>query len=406
MNHQPAADRTALVLTGGGARAAYQVGVLKAAAALLPKRSHNPFSIITGTSAGAVNAVALGASANNFRLAVKKVERIWSNLHVEQVYKAGYRDLFGAILRLVASLFHQGIGVTRPLSLLNNEPLVELLSKVIDFGDLERRLQGGLLDAIGVTASSYDSGESVTFYQSYLDGDVLPEWRQSRRRGIATRLNVKHLLASSAIPTLLPATKIGNSYYGDGALRQVAPISSAIHLGAERILVVGVSGNPNRPPTESHEQHSPSLAKMVGHVFNSAFIDALENDMEHVNRINELVGIIANENPYASTGAMKMVDFLCINPSIEISDLVSRHMGSLPRSMRSMLRMTGATPTGGGTSMASYLLFEGAFCRELIDCGYRDAMAQEDALMDFFYPRCEVQLNSDTGYVSSKGTGL
>ena len=391
-HHQPAADRTALVLTGGGARAAYQVGVLKAAAELLPKRAHNPFSIITGTSAGAVNAVALGASANNFRLAVKKVERIWSNLHVEQVYKAGYRDLCGAVLRLVASLFHQGIGLRKPLSLLNSDPLAELLSQVIDFGDLERRLEGGLLDAIGVTASSYASGESVTFYQSNLGGNILPEWRQARRRGVATRLGINHLLASSAIPTLLPAARIGDAYYGDGALRQVAPISAAIHLGAERIMVVGVSGNPNRPPTESHERHSPSLARMVGHVFNSAFIDALENDMEHVTRINELVGVILNENPHASTGGLKLVDFLCINPSVEISGLVARHMGSLPRAMRRVLRMTGATPAGGGTSMASYLLFEGAFCRELIACGYRDAMAQEEALMQFFCPPREVIL--------------
>ena len=391
-HHQPAADRTALVLTGGGARAAYQVGVLKAAAELLPKRAHNPFSIITGTSAGAVNAVALGASANNFRLAVKKVERIWSNLHVEQVYKAGYRDLCGAVLRLVASLFHQGIGLRKPLSLLNSDPLAELLSQVIDFGDLERRLEGGLLDAIGVTASSYASGESVTFYQSNLGGNILPEWRQARRRGVATRLGINHLLASSAIPTLLPAARIGDAYYGDGALRQVAPISAAIHLGAERIMVVGVSGNPNRPPTESHERHSPSLARMVGHVFNSAFIDALENDMEHVTRINELVGVILNENPHASTGGLKLVDFLCINPSVEISGLVARHMGSLPRAMRRVLRMTGATPSGGGTSLASYLLFEGAFCRELIACGYRDAMAQEEALMQFFCPPREVIL--------------
>ena len=203
--HQPASDRTALVLTGGGARAAYQVGVLKAAAQLLPKRAHNPFSIITGTSAGAINAVALGASANNFRLAVKKVERIWSQLHVDQVYKAGHMDLLGGMLRLAVSLFHQGIGLRKPLSILNNAPLAELLSRVIDFRDLERRLQGGLLDAIGVTASSYDSGESVTFYQSNLDGNVLPQWRQARRRGVATRLSVAHLLASSAIPTLLPA---------------------------------------------------------------------------------------------------------------------------------------------------------------------------------------------------------
>jgi NTE family protein len=144
---------------------------------------------------------------------------------------------------------------------------------------------------------------------------------------------------------------------------------------------------------------------MMGHVFNSAFIDALENDMEHVARINELVGMVINENPHVSTGPLRLVDFLCINPSIEISDLDSKHIGSLPRSMRTILRMTGATPAGGGTSMASYLLFEGAFCRELIACGYRDAMAQEDALMDFFYPQRELNINGDTGYASGGGNG-
>lgn len=391
MNHQqPAIDRTALVLTGGGARAAYQVGVLKAAAQLLPKRAHNPFSIITGTSAGAVNAVALAASANNFRLAVKKVERIWSNLHVGQVYKARSVHLLGGILRLAISLFHQGSGVRKPIALLNNEPLVQLLSRVIDFGDLERRLEGGLLDAIGITASNYDSGESVTFYQSNLDGDVLPPWRQARRRGVSAKLDVAHILASSAIPTIFPAARIGDSYYGDGALRQVAPISSAIHLGAQRVLVVGVSGNPNSTPVDSHESHSPSMARIMGHLFNSAFIDSLENDMEQMVRINELLGIIQNENPRAQTAGLRMVDFLCINPSIEINELVSRHIHTLPRAMRAILKMTGATPSGGGTSMASYLLFEGAFCRDLIAYGYRDAMAQKDALMDFFYPQREV----------------
>ncbi len=391
-HHQAAADRTALVLTGGGARAAYQVGVLKAAAALLPKRAHNPFSIITGTSAGAVNAVALGASANNFRLAVKKVEHIWSNLHVHQVYKSRSIDLVGGMLRLAFSLFHQGTGVRKPISILNNEPLAELLSKVIDFSDLERRLEGGLLDAIGVTASSYDSGESVTFYQSKPGGDIPPPWRKSRRRGMPTRLQLAHLLASSAIPTILPAARIGDSYYGDGALRQVSPISPAIHLGARRIMVVGVSGNPNSQPVESHERHSPSLARMMGHVFNSAFIDALESDMEHMSRINDLVGMVINENPHAHISGLKLVDFLCINPSIEINELVSRHMHCLPRAMRAVLQMTGATPSGGGTSMASYLLFEGEFCRELIACGYRDAMAQEEAIMQFFYPQRQVSL--------------
>lgn len=132
------------------------------------------------------------------------------------------------------------------------------------------------------------------------------------------------------------------------------------------------------------------MARIMGHVFNSAFIDALENDMEQIVRVNELIGMVLNENPHADTGGLRMVDFLCINPSIQINELVARHFNSLPRSMRALLKMTGATPSGGGTSMASYLLFEGAFCRELIACGYRDAMAQEDALMAFFYPQREL----------------
>ncbi|TDG15213.1 patatin-like phospholipase family protein [Seongchinamella unica] len=389
--HFPAADRTALVLTGGGARAAYQVGVLKAAAEVLPKHAHNPFSIITGTSAGAINAVALGASANNFRLAVKKVEYIWSNLRVEQVYRAGYVNLAGSVLRLIGSLFHRGTGLGKPLSLLDTAPLAELLQHVINFERLQKRLESGLLDAIGVTASSYDTGESVTFYQSDLDGSVLPRWQRARRRGEPTRLGVEHLLASSAIPTILPAAAINGHYYGDGALRQVSPISPALHLGARRLMVVGVSGNRNLPPVAHAERQSPSLAKMVGHVFNSAFIDALENDMEHLERINELVGILQNENPRASTGGMKLVDFLAINPSVEIDQLVTEHIHRLPPAMRMVLNVTGATPSGGGTSLASYLLFEGNFCRDLIQCGYRDAMDQRDMLEHFFHPPSAVQ---------------
>ncbi|RLQ23601.1 patatin-like phospholipase family protein [Seongchinamella sediminis] len=389
--HAPAADRTALVLTGGGARAAYQVGVLKAAAQVLPKHAHNPFSIITGTSAGAINAVALGASANNFRLAVKKVEYIWSNLRVEQVYRAGYRNLAGSVLRLLISLFHRGTGLGKPLSLLDTAPLAELLQRVINFDQLQRRLESGFLDAIGVTASSYDTGESVTFYQSDLDGSVLPCWQRARRRGEPARLGVEHLLASSAIPTILPATAIDGHYYGDGALRQVSPISPALHLGARRLMVVGVSGNRVLPPVEHIERQSPSLAKMVGHVFNSAFIDALENDMEHLERINELVGMVQNENPHGGTAGMKFVDFLAINPSIEIDQLVTDHIHHLPRAMRTLLNITGATPQGGGTSLASYLLFEGNFCRALIDCGYRDALEQRDMLESFFHPPSRVR---------------
>lgn len=375
--------KPALVLSGGGARGAYQVGVLKAIADLHAKDARNPFSIISGTSAGAINAVALAASANNFRLAVKKVEKIWRNLHVDKVYNASGPALLGSVGRLVLSLFNQGIGKTRPLALLNNDPLRELLIHSIQFKNIQKRIDMGYLDAVGVSATGYTSGESVTFFQAHPD---MEKWRQGRRVGIPTELNVSHLLASSAIPTILPAEKVSREYFGDGALRQLAPISPVIRMGATRVLVIGVSGNPTHVPHHNQEAHSPSLAQMLGHVFNSAFIDSLEHDLDILARINDLVGLVQNDHPYADLGELRTIDLLVIYPSIEFDDIADKHVRDLPRAMRIAMKMLGATAKGGGASLASYLLFEKAFCQELIECGYRDAMAQRDNIMEFFNP--------------------
>ncbi|MEH6568686.1 MAG: patatin-like phospholipase family protein [Halioglobus sp.] len=375
--------KPALVLSGGGARGAYQVGVLKAIADLHPKHAHNPFSIISGTSAGAVNAVALAASANNFRLAVKKVEKIWSSLHVDKVYKAGAWDLLRGLGRLVGSLFNQGIGRGRPLALFNNEPLRELLNHTIQFKNIQKRIDKGYLDAVGVSATGYTSGESVTFFQGL--GEI-KKWRQGRRVGVPSELNVSHILGSSAIPAILPAEQISREYFGDGALRQLAPISPAIRMGADRVLVIGVSGNATHVPKREQETHSPSLAQMVGHIFNSAFIDSLEHDLDTLTKINDLVGYVQNENPHNAPGNLRNIDLLVIYPSMEFDDIAAKHIKDLPRAMRIAMNLIGATKRGGGTSLASYLLFEKEFCKELIECGYRDAMAQRESILQFFDP--------------------
>lgn len=373
--------KTGLVLSGGGARGAYQVGVLKAIADLQPKHAHNPFSIISGTSAGAINAVALAASANNFRLAVKKVERIWKNLHVDMVYRSRHRDIAISIGRLLASLFNEGIGRRRPLALLNNDPLRDLLSHTIHFKNIQRRIDSGYLEAVAVTATGYASGESVSFFQGRPE---LKKWRTMRRLGIPAELSVSHLLASSAIPTILPAEKISLEYFGDGAMRQLAPISPVLHLGADRLLVIGVSGNPTHPLKRHIEYHSPSLAQILGHVFKSAFIDSLETDLDHLQRVNDLVAMVLAENPDADTGPARIIDLLQINPSIEFDEIAAKHIDDLPGVMQTIMRVTGATGRSGGSSMASYLLFEADFCRELIDYGYCDAMDQEDDILAFF----------------------
>ena len=373
--------KTALVLSGGGARGAYQVGVLKAVSDMFPKHSHNPFAIISGTSAGAVNAVALAASANNFRLSVRKVEKIWNELRVNKVYNADALHLAYSVLRLILSLFNEGIGRRKPVALLDNAPLRELLSHVIHFRKLQERINKGYLDAVAVTESSYTSGKSATFFQS---NSGIHRWSDHKADGIPAVLSVKHLLASSALPTIFPSEQLGVEHYGDGALRQLSPISSALHMGAERVMVIGVSGRSSQTPAEQFEQHSPSLAKMVGHIFDSAFIDTMENDLNHLVRINELLGIIENENPQSPTADLKKVDLLLIEPSIAFDRIAEKHVADLPRSMRAVLHVTGATAHGGGGELASYLLFEGAFCRELIRAGYQDALEQETVIRQFF----------------------
>jgi NTE family protein len=373
--------KPALVLSGGGARGAYQVGVLKAIADLHPKSAHNPFSIITGSSAGAINGVALAASANNFRLAVKKVEKIWSSLHVDQVYKAGSLDLISALSRLLGSLFNQGVGRHRPLSLLNNDPLRDLLNHTIQFKNIQKRIDKGYLDAVGVSAMGYSSGENVTFFQGR---PGMEQWSKGRRMGVSTSLDVSHILGSSAIPAILPAEKIGNEYFGDGALRQLAPISPAIHMGADRVLVIGVSGNRTHVPQHGAEVHSPSLAQLMGNIFASAFIDSLEHDLNSLVRVNDLLGYVQNESPHNTPDNLRMINLLVIYPSVEFDEIAAKHIKDLPRAMRVAMKIIGATERGGGGSLASYLLFEKEFCKELIDCGYRDAMAKQDDILAFF----------------------
>jgi NTE family protein len=374
-------SKLGLVLSGGGARGAYQVGVLKAIAELQPKRGHNPFSVITGTSAGAINAVSLASSANNFRLAVKKLEKVWRDIHVQDVYDVSGRNMLVSTGRLIYSLFHQGASRSKPLALLNTDPLRNLLSHTIQFKNISRRIESGYLDAVAVTASGYTSSESVTFYQAHSEQE---KWSHGRRRGIPSTLTVGHLLASSAIPTLMPAEKLSREYFGDGALRQLAPLSPALQLGAEKILVIGVSGNPTHKPHEEAVLEPPSMAQMISHIFNSAFIDSMENDLEHLIRINDLVGLVENENPHIDVENVRPVDLLLINPSIEFDKIAEKHIRDLPYSLRTLMRVIGATKKGRGASLASYLLFESEFCMELIQCGYEDAMEEEAALRDLF----------------------
>ncbi|AJD48423.1 hypothetical protein S7S_10055 [Isoalcanivorax pacificus W11-5] len=369
--------RTGLILSGGGARAAYQVGVLMALAELVPRGSPNPFPIICGTSAGAINAAALAVHASNFRMAVRGLERVWSNLTAEQVYRTEVWSFVKSLLRWALPAYLTGATPVNS-ALLDSRPLERLLSLVINFQRIEQSIRRGELDALSITASSYANGESVAFFQGR---DDLEEWTRARRKGKRTRIALPHLLASSAIPILFPAQKVEDHYYGDGAVRQLAPISPALHLGATRVLVIGVSGNTSAGHQRQLQAY-PSMAQVLGHVLNSVFVDTLEGDVERLERINGTVAAIPEAVRQREGIGLKQVEVLKIYPSEPIDEIAAAHLHELPRALRFMLRGSGGTRSPGAAAV-SYLLFQPGFCRRLIELGYRDATAREAEIRAF-----------------------
>ncbi len=382
--------RAGLILTGGGARAAYQVGVLKGIAEFLPHRAHNPFPVICGTSAGALNAATLAINARSFRKGVRYLDGIWKNFHANQVYRTDVIGVFNNTLLWLAGLILSGLGINRlkHVSLLDNSPLADFLEEVLPCEKIQENINAGLLYALSVTASGYGSGQSVTFYQGV---EQLTPWRRTRRIGIPAQIGARHLLASSALPFIFPATLINREYFGDGSMRQIAPISSALHLGATHILVIGVTSNGYASQARRTDMNDyPSLAHIAGHALNSIFLDNMEVDLERVQRLNELAVMLREQD--CARADIKHVDVLVISPSQPIEKIAERYATELPWTIRLLLRMVGAMPRGGGI-LLSYLLSEGKFCRELIDLGYQDALKQRDEILRFF----DAQPRRDSG---------
>jgi NTE family protein len=389
----PDAPLTGLILTGGGARAAYQVGVLDAIATI---RRHsdappgNPFPVIAGTSAGAINSTALACHADDFESAVGGLVQTWRNFHAEQVYRS---DSLGVIRTGARWLTMMSLGWViarwrraRPRSLLDNSPLDALLARLIDTRRLKQVMHDGHVHALAVTASSYGSGMHVTFYDAV--HDIVP-WTRSQRIAVRSDIGVPHLLASSAIPFVFPAVPLALGdhieYFGDGSMRQSAPISPAVHLGAQRILVVG-AGRLHEPPGERPASSEyPNLAQIAGHALSNIFLDALAVDVERLQRINNTLSLLPPESRARTT--LRPIDVLVIAPSKRLDDLAARHLGSLPAPIRAMLRGVGVSGRGDdarGAALASYLLFESPYTRELMALGRTDTYARREEVMGFF----------------------
>lgn len=368
---------TALILPGGGARGAYQVGVLKAISEILDE-DVNPYPVICGTSAGAINAAVLASHAHESQYGIERLEHFWRSMHCERIYRTGAWTMLKSGMRFVVTLLSGGHIRTNPRAFLDNAPLRGFLQKTLQLDGIRTALKLDALRAVAITASGYTSASAISYFQARED---IESWERTRRSGLPTTLTVSHLLASAALPIIFPAERIGNEYFGDGGMRMVAPLSPAIHLGANQILVIGTRDEkPDLPPQRQAEY--PSAGEIGGYLMDTIFMDTLNADLARMNRINKTLALMSAEKR-RQTG-LKNIESLVIRPSRDLRHVTQAHVRDIPRSVQVLLRTLGGW--GRDWRMASYLLFEAPYCSELIDLGYADGMTAEQEITRFLKP--------------------
>ena len=380
MKIHPDNIKTALVMPGGGARGAFQVGVLRAIAEILPRGCQNPFPIISGTSAGAINSVVLASKSKRFHLAVAELAHVWRNFESHQVFRDDGWTMLKSSMHWMSSIVLGGWLVGTPRSLLNNSPLRALLDANIRFPLIEQAIRDGDLHALAVTAAGYGSARSTTFFQA---ADGTQEWARKRRNGMRHCIDLDHLMASVAVPMIFPPVLIDGQYFGDGAMRQATPLSPAIHLGADRILVIGIRDESGDPVDAQDEpQAFPSFAHIAGYMLDTLFMDGLYSDLERITRINQLIDAIPEENKNNVLGQMRPIDTMVVLPSQDLREIAHKHRQSVPLTLRALLRgISGKSHSEN--RLLSFLLFEQGYTRELIELGYKDAMEVKDELTQF-----------------------
>ncbi len=373
MMKKSASHKSALMLPGGGARGAYQVGVIQAIMEMMPEGFH--FPIVNGTSAGAINAVVMASHAKNQKHGAARLNHFWSTIHCADVYRTDARQVYKTMFKILGSVLFGRLGVKPPKSLLDNSPLGELLKRELHLDQLQPAIDEGFLHGLSITASSYDTAIAKCFYQAH--SDTIP-WHRTRRVGLQQDITVAHIMASTALPFLFPAQLIDNEYYGDGGLRMTAPLSPAIHLGADRILVIGTRDeSPIDIPQEPGDY--PSMGELGGYMLDTLFMDTMMADLSRLRRINRTLEMMTEAQLNQTN--LRPVQTLVIKPSVDVRAITQAHAPAIPGPVKTLLKVIGGW--GKDWRMPSYLLFEPSYTKALIDLGYQDAMNQSDAIKAF-----------------------
>jgi NTE family protein len=378
--------KVGLILTGGGAKAAYQVGVIKAILKILPNDQRNPFPIIAGSSGGAINGTVMASFANRPRVGIRRLENIWTQMHVNHIYRVGWPGLMKNSARWLGQFFRSIHSNPKPLSLFLNSPLSELLNRVINFEQIQKNIDDEFLIAVSVTAFGYGSGVSTSFFQG---NQELENWKRHKRAGQRDYIGVNHLMASAAIPIVFPAIKIKREYFGDGSIGFLSPVSPALHMGADKVLVINMEA-PNSPVHSIKQVQYPQLAEIGSRLMESIFTDSLAADLERLERVNATLKLIPDKISKKQKNKLKQIDSLVISPGFDIDKLAVEHYLSLPKLLRFFLKRAGISAESG-IGLLSYLLFEKSFTTRLVEKGMEETLQRSEEIISFFsQPRKDV----------------